>query len=285
MKDVIIIGSGPAGVSASLYTARANLDTTIISMNNGSLQKADLIQNYYGFADAISGKELADNAIVGAKKVGVNFLDEEVVGISFLDNFVVETTSNRYETKNILLATGSTRATPNIKGIKEFEGKGVSYCAVCDAFFYRGKNVAVLGGSEFAIHELQTLSPIVNSAILLTNGEKFDGNVGDVKVIEKKISSISGDDKIRRVHFDDGDTVDIDGLFIAMGVAGSTALARKIGAEVDGNKIVVDENFSTNIPGLFAAGDCVGGLLQVSKAVYEGAKAGTEIIKRNKSLK
>ena len=284
MSEVIIIGSGPAGVSAALYTARAGLDTTILTMGSGSLSKAEAIENYYGFETPISGKELADAGIEGAKNVGVNFVREEVVGIGFNGKLVIETIKNNYEAYSVILATGSSRATPNIKGIKEFEGKGVSYCAVCDAFFYKGKNVCVLGNSEYAAHEITSLLQVAGSVTLLTNGEKAIVKFPDeVNIIEKEISFASGSDRMEKIQFSDGTSILTDGIFVAYGVAGSTALARKIGAEINGNSIVVDENMKTTIPGLYAAGDCTGGLLQISKAVYEGAKAGIEAIKYVKS--
>lgn len=283
MKDVIIIGAGPAGVSAALYTARAGLKTMVLAMGNGALNKAEAIQNYYGFATPITGQALAEAGIQGAKNVGVDFIKEEVVGISFQDKLIVETTEANYETENIILATGSPRATPRIAGIKELEGKGVSYCAVCDAFFYKGKDVAVLGTGEYAAHEIADLLPVAGTVTLLTNGidESMDIPAG-VVVNNAKVNAIKGIDRVEQVEFDDGSTIKADGVFIAYGVAGSTALARKIGAEIDGNKILVDENMATNIPGLYAAGDCTGGLLQISKAVYEGAKAGTEVVKRSR---
>lgn len=280
MEKVVIIGSGPAGVSAALYTARAGYQTTVISKGSGALEKAELIQNYYGFEEAVSGAQLERAGIEGAKKVGVTFLTDEVVGIGFQNKLMVETVNNSYEADCIILATGASRATPRIPGIKEFEGMGVSYCAVCDAFFYRGKDVCVLGSGEYAVHEMEALLPVAASVTLLTNGEIVSCELPEhISVNEKKITAVEGDGRVERVRFEDGTEIHADGIFIAYGVAGSTALARKIGAQVDGNKIVVDENMATNIPGLYAAGDCTGGLLQVAKAVYEGAKAGTEAVK------
>ncbi len=280
MSNVIIIGSGPAGVSASLYTSRAGIDTTIITTKNSSLNKAEKIENYYGFDSPISGEQLEKSGLDGAKRLGVKVIEDEVVGISFEDKLVIKTTSDNLKADGVIIATGSSRIAPKIPGIKEFEGKGVSYCAVCDAFFYRGRDVAVLGNGEYAIHEAMELLPVVKSVTLLTNGENIPENVPDgIKVISTKIESLNGDEKISSVKFSDGSKLNIEGFFVAMGVAGSAALARKIGAIVDSNKIVVDSNMATNIPGLYAAGDCIGGLLQISKSVADGAIAGTQIIK------
>lgn len=215
--------------------------------------------------------------------IDARFFVCQTVQISFQDKLIVETTEANYETENIILATGSPRATPRIAGIKELEGKGVSYCAVCDAFFYKGKDVAVLGTGEYAAHEIADLLPVAGTVTLLTNGIDASMDIpAGVVVNNAKVNAIKGIDRVEQVEFDDGSTIKADGVFIAYGVAGSTALARKIGAEIDGNKILVDENMATNIPGLYAAGDCTGGLLQISKAVYEGAKAGTEVVKRSR---
>lgn len=215
--------------------------------------------------------------------IDARFFVCQTVQISFQDKLIVETTEANYETENIILATGSPRATPRIAGIKELEGKGVSYCAVCDAFFYKGKDVAVLGTGEYAAHEIADLLPVAGTVTLLTNGIDASMDIpAGVVVNNAKVNAIKGIDRVEQVEFDYGSTIKADVVFIAYGVAGSTALARKIGAEIDGNKILVDENMATNIPGLYAAGDCTGGLLQISKAVYEGAKAGTEVVKRSR---
>ncbi|NCC87283.1 MAG: NAD(P)/FAD-dependent oxidoreductase [Clostridia bacterium] len=286
MAKVIIIGSGPAGVSASLYTARAGMDTTIISTGYSALKKAEKIENYYGFDSPISGSYLEESGINGAKRLGVNIIEEEVVGLSFDDKLVVKTVDEDLKADGVIIATGSPRFVPKIAGVIEFEGKGVSYCAVCDAFFYRGKDVAVLGDGEYAIHEAMELLPVVNSVTILTDGNKPPEKIPDaINVNTQKIDALVGEDRLSSVKFKDGSSIDVEGVFVAFGVAGSADLARKIGAITDGKDIKVDENMATNIPGLFAAGDCTGGLLQISKAVGDGAKAGTQIVKQLRKVK
>ena len=135
--DVIIIGSGPAGISASLYTVRANLKTLIISKGIGILEKVSKIENYYGLEDNLSGEELQKIGIKQAKKLGVEFTEDEVVKIDYEDEFVVETINSKYKAKAVIIATGTSRKLPKINGIKEYEGRGVSYCATCDSFFFR----------------------------------------------------------------------------------------------------------------------------------------------------
>lgn len=283
MYDVIIIGSGPAGISASLYIQRANLKTLIISKSVGVLEKVKQIENYYGFENPISGKELAENGINQAKRLGVEFIKDEVVKIEKETNFIVETINRKYEAKAIVMATGSSRKNPNIKGIKEFEGRGVSYCATCDAFFYRQKNVAVLGSGQYALHEARELLQVANSVTIFTNGEELIENRDldlDVEIEFKKVKEVIGNTKVDEIQFEDDSKKTIDGVFIALGVASSSDLARKIGARIDNkNNIIVNQNMQTSIPMLYACGDCTGGTLQIAKAVYEGMVAGLDIIK------
>ena len=287
MADVVILGSGPAGISAALYTARAGLSTLVVGRGGGSLEKTGNIENYYGFPEPVPGKVLIKNGIGQAKRLGVDIIEDEVVGISYDGNFSVKTKSKDYSAPFVIMATGSSRNTPKIGGIKEFEGKGVSYCAVCDGFFYRKKEVAVLGCGEYAQHEASELAPIVGKVTVLTNGDEPSAEFPpEMEINKKKISSLEGENGVlKSVRFSDGTSLAISGLFVAVGVAGSTDLAKKLGAETSGAYIVTDENKRTNIPNLYAAGDCTGGLLQVSKAVCDGAIAGTSIVKEFRKLK
>lgn len=280
MADVIIIGSGPAGVSASLYTARAGLNTVIISKGSGALGKTDAIQNYYGFADVISGADLERNGIEGAKKVGVHFEEAEVVSLGYEDRLTVETTKGTWRADFVVLATGTQRKAPKIPGLQKLEGRGVSYCAVCDAFFYRQKAAAVLGSGEYALHEAEALLPVASSVTLFTNGAPLAVDFPETVQIEnRKIRQIAGDGKVEGIILEDGEQIQADGVFVALGTAGGTDLAKKMGAPTEGGRVLVDEKMQTGIPGLYAAGDCTGGLLQIAKAVYEGAVAGTDIAK------
>ena len=281
MANVVIIGSGPAGVSAALYTARAGIDTTVLTKGPGALARAEGIENYYGVPGPVSGAELERRGIEGARAVGVKFVEAEAVGLTFTDKLTVETLAGDWPADAVILATGAARTAPPLPGLRELEGRGVSYCATCDAFFYRGKDVAVLGSGEYALHEAAALLPLAKSVTLLTGGAPLTAAFPpEVAVRTEKVEAILGDaGKVSGVRLAGGETLAAEGVFVALGVAGSTALARKMGAEVDGSRIVVDEKMMTTIPGLFAAGDCTGGLLQVAKAVYEGAVAGNEAAK------
>lgn len=279
MYDVVIVGSGPAGVSAALYLKRAKKDILLISKGEGALKKADKIENYYGI-ERITGDELYKTGIRQVERLGVPIENDEVTNISFEQHFTITTVNSEFEAKNVIIATGTNRVTPNIKGVKEFEGKGVSYCAICDAFFYKDKDVAVVGDGNYAIHEANQLKNVANSVTILTNGSKMVQNrdAADFDIEEEKIREFRGDKSIEEVEFDNNKKKKIDGVFIAIGTATSTDLARKIGALVKNNNIVVNENMETTVKGLYACGDCTGGLLQVNKAVYEGAKAAVSII-------
>ncbi len=279
--DVIIIGAGPAGISAGLYTKRANKKTLIIYNNESSLEKATKIENYYGFENGISGEELYKKGIEQAKNLGINVKKEEVIKIDKIkDIFEVKTVNENYTAKNVVLATGNKKNKPDIKNIEKFDGKGVSYCAICDGFFYRGKDVVVIGNGNYAIAETNDLINIVNHVTILTNGKKIpEFRAENVDIENRKAVAIEGNDNVEAVELDDGTKLKTDGVFVAQGAAGSTDFARKIGALVKNEKIVVNEKMQTTVEGLYACGDCIGGTLQVAKAVNDGMIAGIDIIK------
>ena len=281
MADVIILGNGPAGISAAAYTARAGLSTIVIGRDKGALTRAGKIENYYGFATPISGEQLVQDGIDQASRLGAEMINDEIVGISYEDQFVLQSKTGEYRSAHVILATGASRRAPKIDGLPEFEGKGVSYCAVCDAFFYKKKSVAVLGDGEYALHEVMELLPVVGSVTLLTNGKEPNVSFpAEVSINKQEISSFHGDIILESVLFKDGSTLPINGVFIAVGVAGSSDFAKSLGAETEGIAIVVDENMQSSVPGLYAAGDCTGGMLQIVKAAYDGAKAAMSVIKQ-----
>lgn len=287
MTDILIIGSGPAGISAALYAARAGMDTLVISSGQSALFKAHMIENYYG--GSISGDELYEKGIAQAKALGIEIKEDQVVGLVFDGDFIVTGEKSQYKAKAVIIATGSSRKAPPLPGLSEFEGRGVSYCAVCDGFFHRGKNVAVLGSGTYALHEAMELSPIAESVTILTDGQSpefsLPDSVTNISVDTGKIKELTGEEMLSSVVFEDDKTLDVSGVFVAIGTAGSSDLARKLGAVTEGTKIAVNGEMATNIPGLYAAGDCTPGMLQVAKAVYQGAEAATSAIKfiRNQS--
>ena len=203
MYDVIIVGAGPAGISSSLYTVRRNLKTLIIYKEKSALEKSTRIENYYGFEKGINGKDLYKIGIRQAQNIGANVIEDEVTNIQneYLKKdgnreqiFKVQTLNNEFESKSVILATGNKKSKLNIKNIEEYEGKGISYCDIWDGFFYRNKDVAVLGDCDYAISETMDLQNIAKSITILTNGgqapeyrlEKISINTKPIKEIRRR---------------------------------------------------------------------------------------------------
>ncbi len=291
MEKIIIVGAGPAGISAALYAARGNMDPLVVDNGIGALEKAEKIENYYGLECLLSGRELYERGLAQARRLGVRILNAQVLGIGGFDTFEVKTTKGSFEAESVILATGGKRSTPSIPGIRELEGRGVSYCAVCDAFFYRGKEVAVLGHSDFALHEAEELVNLASGVTIYTDGmEPEFSREHPIAVNTMKIQAIEGEGRVEGIRLqsdmmmqeegqEQASFMPTDGVFVALGTAGSSEIARQMGAELtEKGHIKVDEKMESTIPGLFAAGDCTGGLLQVAKAVYEGCQAGISAI-------
>ena len=177
MYDCIIIGKGPAGISAAIYLKRANLNVLVIGKDGGALEKTKKIDNYYGFVNTISGTELLENGLKQAKRLEIEIITDEVIDISLNEElYTIETRNQTFTAKTVILATGTKRENANIPGIEELEGRGISYCAICDAFFYKNKNVAVLGNGDYALKEATTLSSVANKVTILTNGKEIVQN-------------------------------------------------------------------------------------------------------------
>ena len=280
MYDVIIIGAGPAGISAALYAKRANRSVLALYHGESQLEKAHKIDNYYGFDGGVSGADLYNSGIEQAKTIGAEVINAEVLHITMNADmhYEVKTAENEYVGKTLIIATGNKKLKPNIKGVQEFDAKGISYCAICDGFFYRNKTVAVLGNGDYALSEAADLENIAKKVYILTNGKPAPES-DKYEVITKPISEIKGEIKVGSVVFDDGSTLELDGVFVALGVAGGADFAKKLGIALDGDSIKTKEDMSTNIPGVFSCGNVNGGLLQVCKAVYEGAEAGLSAVK------
>ena len=227
MFDCIIIGAGPAGISASLYLKRANKNVLVLYKNESQLSKAHKIDNYYGFVDGISGNDLFEDGIKQAINLGIDVREEEVLDIQFgLDEYMLKSNKDTYQAKYIILATGNKKLRPNIKGVLDYEGKGVSYCAICDGFFYRGKKIAVIGDSLYAKEEAEVLKNISPNVCILSNGKKYQDS--EFEVIETKIKELQGSEKLERVLFEDGNTIDVDACFIALGSAGGVDLRKNL---------------------------------------------------------
>ncbi|MDO5014795.1 MAG: NAD(P)/FAD-dependent oxidoreductase [Clostridia bacterium] len=278
-KKVIVIGAGPAGITSAIYLHRAGIETLVLHNGIGGLEKADKIENYYGFETAISGQDLFENGIKQAENIGIKVIKSQVYAIAYNEQFEITTEDETYKSDAVIMANGISRNKPAIENLSKYEGAGVSYCATCDGFFYKDLNVGVLGNSEYTLHEAQELLPIAKNVTIFTNGKDLEVEDETFTVNNKKIKSLSGKFNLENIEFEDGEKIDIDGLFIAAGVASGTDLAKKIGVLTDDKGgVIVDDERKTNVPGIFAAGDCTRGLLQVSKAVYDGAVAAKSAI-------
>ena len=287
MFDVIIIGKGPAGISAGIYTSMASLKTLVIGKES-TIEKANSIKNYFGFAQTINGVDLIKNGINQAKSVGCDILDDLVIKLEKKgDIFEITTNSNViYDTKAVLLATGNTRNIVNIENIEVFEGKGVSYCIACDGFFFKNKKVAVLGNTNYTISEADELLNYTQNVYILTNGKPLEATVrSGIDVNTSKIKEIGGNHKLEYIMYEDGTKESFDGLFIAESYPKTSDFVQKLGIETKQNLIKINNEYMTNISGLFAAGDLVNEFKQIATAVSSGAIAGKNIIKYCKESK
>lgn len=270
--DTVIIGNGPAGISCAIYLKRYNLNPLVIGYGYGALERAT-VDNYYGIK-SIKGTDLINLGIEQAKELGIEVITDEVISIQYGDKFVVNSPNQKYECDSIFLAVGKTRNKVNVKNLQNYEGLGVSYCAICDGFFYKNKKIGIVGSGSYMLSELADLEKFTKDITIFTNGVEYSND--QYKVVIDKITELSGSDKLERVITENG-SYDVDGLFIANGSASALSFSKHLGLETKDNNLVVNEHFMTNIPGIFAGGDVIGGLLQVSKAVSDGAQAAVEI--------
>ena len=283
MYDTIVIGNGPAGISGAIYLKRFNYNVLVIGKDLGALEGNHYIDNYYGLKH-IKGSDLINSGIEQARDLGIDVLKDEVVAIEYGANgFVVKTINSSYETKTVFLTAGKPRTKLLIGSLKEYEGKGISYCAICDGFFFRNKKIGIVGNSYYMKNELEVLKKFSNDITVFTNG--LDTDVLDTKVVKDKLVTFTGDENkltgldTLNAHYD------LDACFIAIGSANATSFAKHLGLQIDEKDNIVVNNFMTNIPGIFAGGDIIGGLAQVSKAVCDGALASLEIKKYLSNLK
>lgn len=269
--DVIIIGGGPAGLTAGIYSARANLKTLVLdkSKTAGALAHASLIENYPGLEKPVSGKELLERMRSQALSFGVEYKEEQAVGVDFKSEpKQVITLANSYSAKAVIIATGAMGRKPTIPGEGELLGRGVSYCAVCDAPFFRGKKVAVLGDSEEAVKEALYLTEFAEICYLITPSTKLKVEHGHpvysnskIKILtEHSIKEITGTDFVTGVLVKDKEgaekQIDVSGVFVYL--AGSQPVTDFLGETLKVDEkgfIIVDSFMQTSIPGVFAAGD------------------------------
>lgn len=281
MYDCIIIGGGPAGLSAALYTVRAGLSTLVIARDGGTLGSVAHIENYFGFARPVSGDELIAATRSNLARLGCRFADAEVTAVAFSGNaYEVRAGEETFSAPALLLALGRQTARSSVPGLDDYIGMGVSRCAVCDGFFFRGKAVAVLGSGEYALSEARELAPLASSVTLLTNGAPLSPALAasGFPADTRSIASPDVGERLAGIRFSDGGYLPADGLFIAEGSAGAAELAMKLGVPSGPDGIQTAADGATALPGIYAAGDCAGKPYQVSTAVGDGAKAGLAMI-------
>lgn len=299
--DLIVIGAGPAGLAASIYASRYKLDHVVLGVEmGGQMGEIYEIENYPGFL-SIPGKELIAKFAEHARKFGTEIKNESVVSVrKEKDGFEVETSARKYFSKAVIMAMGAHYRKINIPGEKEFTGKGVSYCATCDAMFFRDKTVCVAGGGNSAAVVALELSDFAKKVYLIHRGEKMAAEpvwlerLRSRKKVEilknNEILEIKGKEKVEKVVLAeavfDKTSLSVDGVFIEIGTEPGVELARKIGVETDEKDYIkVKEDMSTNVAGVFAAGDITTGsdkLRQVLTAAAEGALAAVSVYKKLK---
>lgn len=293
--DVIIVGAGPAGLTAGIFAGRRNLKTLIIGeIAGGQMWMAHEIENYPG-VERTSGRELAEVMEVQARKFGCAIKTEKVVGLDLKgEKKTVKTDEGNYEGKSVILTTGSEHRVLGIKGEKEFMGRGVSYCASCDAPFFKNKKVAVAGGSDAAIAYALLLKEFTDDVFLIHRRDALRAETANQKKLGEKsinvvwnseIKEIKGTKEVEKILVEDVKTgktreIPVDGIFISIGNVPTTTLAKNAGIFVDAQQYVLtDKNQQTNLAGVFAAGDVCGGILQIAQAVGQGAVAGVSAYK------
>lgn len=292
--DVGIIGSGPAGLSAAIYAKRANLSAVVIEKEyegTGQIAESGQVDNYLGLP-GISGYDLGEQFREHAVKLGVSFLEQEVTEIKKEDSAVftiIFEDGSSVETKTVIYAAGATPRRANIPGEQEYSGKGVSYCAICDGSFYRGKKVAVLGGGDTALDDAVYLADLAEQVYVIHRRKEFRGAATTVEklrkkenvtfVLEHQVKEITGAEKVNGVVLENGTAIAVDGVFVAYGSVPQTNLVKELVILDAAGYVKAEETGETSLAGLYVAGDVrTKKLRQVVTAVSDGANAATAVV-------
>ena len=290
MYDIIIVGAGPAGMTAALYAARANKKVVIFEANTygGQILNAHMVENYPGI-EKISGFDLATNMYNQVKKLGVEIKFETVIKIT--KEREVITSKNKYQAKTIILATGLENRKLNLPNEKNFIGKGVSYCATCDGNFYKDKVVAVVGGGNTALVDALYLADICKKVYLIHRRDSFRGEDKYVEelnnnakielILNSNISSLNGEDKLESIGInDDSEMINVDGLFIAVGQQPKNQIFADIVDVDERGYINTEDGVHTNVDKIYVAGDArKKQLRQLTTATSDGSIAATVAIR------
>ncbi len=290
--DVIIIGGGPAGLSAGIYTARARLSTLLIERAaiGGQIVNAGLVENYPGFAGGVNGVELTQSMHQQAAKFGMETLYDEVIGIEVDGKQkIIKTPQGDFITKAVIIAGGAERQKLGVPGEAEFTGKGVSYCATCDGAFFRGKEIAVIGGGNAAVTEALELTKFASKIILIHRRNdlratpimqeriKADSRIQilwDTVVLEILGDKFVNKIKVRNLKTEKETELAVSGVFVAVGSQPATGYLKGVVALDGVGAIVANDKLETSVPGIYAAGDIrSGSIRQVIGAAGDGAIA------------
>ena len=299
--DVIIIGGGPAGLTTGIYTSRQGLKTLLIETHQlgGKVWGSHKIENFPGFPRGITGKDLMKRFIDQAERFGVEIKNETAVELAdFEDKKMMMTRAGIYETRTIVIATGIQEKKSSIPGEREYKGRGVSYCGICDGPLFRNKKVAVVGSGKEAVEEAMRLADFADKVYAIPGVEGYKENVNGLKGIlendkiqvikEAELESICGDDVVKYINLKKGNTdrLYVDGVFLILENVIISDMINEAGIKTaDDGCILVDKNQQTNIEGVLAAGDCTCSGMQVITAAGDGAKAGISAIRYLKTPK
>jgi len=296
--DLIIVGGGPAGLTAGIYAARRKLSTLLIErgLSGGQMQIAHEIGNWPGMKVA-SGQKLGEEMEEHARSVGVEFVVDEVVRLDLNGEVKkVKCREAEYECKAVILALGGQHRKLNVKGEESFLGKGISYCATCDGPFFKDKTIAVVGGGNGAVEEAIYMTDIAKKVYLINVEGKLTAEevlqeklkAKNVEVLlNTKVEEICGKEFVNKIILDSAGKkkeLTVEGVFIFIGHVPSIQIAKEAGVKLDKRGFIsVDRSMHTNIPGVFAAGDVTGSIPQVVIASGSGATAALEAYKHVKN--
>lgn len=290
MKDLIIIGAGPAGIAAAIYAKRSGLDVLVIEKNlpGGLINNTNIVENYPGFK-SINGATLAINMSEHLEYLDIEIAYKEVIDIEVKDNKKrVITNTDIYDTKYIIIATGRSAKKLDLSESSKYYGKGLSYCAICDGIFFKDKDVLVVGGGNSALEEANFLAKYCKSVKILVRKDKLRAEkqieeqirkLDNVEIMyNKEIETIFGKDKVEGVVLNDKQVLQVSGIFVYIGYEPKTDFVKNLNLTNDQGYIEVDENFETKISGIYACGDIIKKkYYQIITAVSEGATASLNI--------